>query len=319
MSDKKSAISHRSSEQSSAPITDSSRRSETKTDPKHSKSYVLVTPVRNEEKYIEETLKSVTSQTILPQEWVIVSDGSTDRTNEIIQKYLSEFSWIKLIQLPQREFPSFAAVVENTTLGINSLETKDYQFLGLLDSDLRFEPEYFEKLMIEFEKDLKLGLAGGVAIDIGLSKDVLPRNKNDVPGALQFFRRVCFEDIGGLVPIPEGGWDSITCTTARMKGYKTRLITHLIVDHLKPRNSIHGGNLKRKWQMGERDYALGYHPIFEIVKCISRLFRERPIVIGSIAWLLGFTKATIIGKPRKISKKLIQQTRRDQTKRLLSR
>ncbi len=285
---------------------------------KNDPNYVLVTPVRNEEKYIEETLKSVIGQTILPKEWVIVSDGSTDTTNSIIENYQKKNNWIKLIKLPQREFASFAAVVENTTLGIKSLQTKEYDFLGLLDSDLRFQKDYFEKLIVEFSSDPKLGLAGGVAIDIGLPKDTLPRNKQDVPGALQFFSRECFENIGLLIPIPEGGWDSVTCTTARMKGYSTRLVTHLIVDHLKPRNTIYGNALKRKWQMGHRDYALGYHPLFETVKCTARLFRERPYIIGSIVWLLGFINATIKGAPLHIPPPLVHYTRREQLKRLFS-
>lgn len=275
--------------------------------------------MRNEEQYIEETLKSVVSQTLLPCEWVIVSDGSTDRTDAIIQGYQANYDWITLIQLPPRAFPSFAAVVENTTLGIRSLSTTDYHFLGLLDSDLRFQADYFERLIQEFQQDPTLGLAGGVAIDVGLPKDVLPRNKRDVPGALQFFRRECFEAIGGLVPIPEGGWDSVTCATARMKGYRTRLVTHLIVDHLKPRNTIHGGALKRKWQMGVRDYALGYHPLFELVKCGSRLFRDRPFLLGALAWFGGYLGATLSRRPRTLPAETIRYTRSEQLARLFPR
>lgn len=281
--------------------------------------YVLVTPVRNEEKFISRTINSVINQTILPREWIIVSDGSTDATDTIVANYLAKHTWIRLIKLPKRKYPCFAAVVENTTLGINSLQTNDYQYLGLLDSDLEFQADYFEKLIGEFHQDSKLGLAGGVAIDIGHSKEVLPRNKQDVPGALQFFRRECFEAIGGLTRIPEGGWDSITCTTARMKGFKTRLVTHLIVDHLKPRNTICGGVLRRKWQLGVRDYALGYHPIFEFVKCSGRLFRDKPYIVSSIVWISGFLYSSIANRKRLISSDFIQHVRSEQMKRLTNR
>ena len=278
--------------------------------------YVLVTPVRNEENFIKNTIDSVIKQTKLPREWLIVSDGSTDETNTIIESYMMKYTWIKLLKLKPRKYPCFAAVVKNATLGINSLQTETYRYLGLLDSDLRFQADYFEKLIGEFHKDANLGLAGGVAVDIGHSKEVLPRNRQDVPGALQFFRRECFEAIDGLTPIPEGGWDSVTCTTARMKGFTTRLVTHLIVDHLKPRNTIYGGVLKRKWQLGVRDYALGYHPIFEFVKCAGRLFREKPYIISSIVWISGFLYSTITNRKRLISNEFIEHVRSEQMGRL---
>lgn len=277
--------------------------------------YVLVTPVRNEEKFIGRTIASVTKQTILPKEWVIVSDGSTDETDEIIQRAMKDHDWIKLIQLAPRKTPSFAVVVKNTTLGIDSLSFQEYEYVGLLDSDLEFQNDYFESLIAEFKKEPKLGLAGGVAIDIGLPKDILPRNKEDVPGALQFFSRKCFEEMGGLIPIPEGGWDCLTCAVARMNNYETRLVTSLIVDHLKPRNITQGGALRRKWQLGVRDYAIGYHPLFEFIKCISR-FRDRPFLINSISWWLGFCSASLSRGDRIVPAQVVAHVRSEQKARL---
>jgi len=282
-------------------------------------NYVLVTPVRNEEKFIGRTIASVIQQTILPREWVIMSDGSTDKTNEIVKDAQIRHSWIKLFELPQRDKANWSAVVDNTTIGIASFQEKNYQFIGLLDADLEFSSDYFEKVILEFHQDAKLGLAGGVAIDIGLPKNVLPRNKQDVPGALQFFRRECLESIGGLIPIPEGGWDSVTCIMSRLKGFNTKLITHLVVDHLKPRNAIHGSILKRKWQMGIRDYALGYHPLFEFIKCGSRLLRERPPILAACAWFGGYLTATLFKRPRVIPPEIVRFTRSEQLKRLVTR
>jgi len=278
-------------------------------------AYVLVTPVRNEEAYIGKTIQSVLNQSILPKEWVIVSDGSTDRTDSIIESAVQENPWIRLIKLPEREHPSFAAVVENTTHGIDKLSVENYEFIGLLDSDLEFQTDYFERLINEFTEDPKLGLAGGVAIDIGSPKDVLPRNKKDVPGALQFFRRTCFEMIGGLLPIPEGGWDCITCSTARMKGWETRLISHLIVDHLKPRNTTQGGMFRRIWQMGIRDYALGYHPLFEFAKCLGK-YRSSPPLIAALVWWLGYCQASFQRRTRIVPAEIISFTRQEQLLRL---
>lgn len=284
-------------------------------DPTNKPSYVLVTPVRNEEEFIGRTINSVVNQTIRPVEWLIVSDGSTDQTDAIIALAIEKNPWIRTIQLPPRTKPSWTAVVDNTTLGINSLKSNDYQFLGLLDSDLEFQSDYFEQLLDSFEKDPELGLTGGVAIDIGRPKTEIPRNKSDVPGALQFYRRTCFEESGGLQPIPEGGWDGVSCAMARKAGWKTRLATHLIVDHLKPRNVSEGNLLKRRWQMGTRDYAIGYHPLFEIIKCASRI-GHHPAIIGSACWWLGYCTALVRCRKRILSKEVVNHIRKEQLQRI---
>jgi len=291
------------------------RQSDQVTDNLAMPSYVLVTPVRNEENTIGRTIESVLKQTILPREWIIVNDGSTDSTEAIVQKACSENPWIKCVNLQPREKPSFAAVVQNTELGISQIATADYEFLGLLDSDVEFQKDYFEILIDEFRNNKRLGLAGGVAIDIGKPKNVLPRNRQDVPGALQFFRRDCFESLGGLIAIPEGGWDSITCAKARMNGYETKLVAKLIVDHLKPRNTIHGGTVRRIWQMGTRDYALGYHPLFEFAKCISK-YRERPYFIYGFLWWLGYLSSSIQRKERRLPTDVSRYIRQEQLQRL---
>ena len=278
-------------------------------------TYVLVTPVRDEEATIGRTIASVVKQSILPAEWVIVSDGSTDGTDEIVRRASAEHPWIRLLRLEPRPGRSFAAVVHNTERGIRHLETSGYRFLGLLDSDVEFQADYFEQVMSRFHAEPKLGLAGGVVIDIGLPRDRFPRNRIDVPGAVQFFRRTCFEKIGGLVPIPEGGWDGMTCAMARMHGYETRLFTDLVVDHLKPRNIAEGNMVRRKWQMGVRDYAAGYHPLFEAVKCVSRL-KDPPLVIGAAAWWVGYCTAVLQQRPRIVPPEVVAHIRSEQWERL---
>ena len=278
-------------------------------------TYVLVTPVKDEEATIGRTIESVLRQTILPREWVIVSDGSTDGTDAIISKAAVNNPWIRLLPIAPRPGRNFGAVVRNTEAGIRYLNFSEYRFIGLLDADILFQTDYYEQLMKRFEIDQRLGLAGGVVIDIGLPKDRFPRNRIDVPGAVQFFRRDCFDGLGGLVPIPEGGWDGMTCAMARMNGYETRLFTDLVVDHLKPRNIAEGGVVRRKWQMGVRDYAAGYHPVFETVKCLSRL-RDRPFVIGAVAWWTGYTMAMIGRRKRVVPPEVVRYVRSEQMSRL---
>jgi hypothetical protein len=119
-----------------------------------------------------------------------------------------------------------------------------------------------------------------------------------------------------LIAIPEGGWDAMTCATARMNGFRTELRTDLVVDHLKPRNVSQGGVLRRKWQMGVRDYALGYHPVFEFVKCIGRM-HEIPVLFGAASWWIGYCTAWITRRERAVPPKLLTFMRREQLSRLL--
>lgn len=286
-----------------------------KTHSSNSQGYVIVTPVRDEEATIGKTIDSVTAQTNPPREWIIVSDGSTDGTDDIVRRASLKHSWIRLLPLAPRPKRSFAAVVRNTEAGVRHLRCGDYGFLCLLDADVTFQPDYFEQLVQRFEADPALGLGGGVVIDSGLPRDRFPTNRIDVPGAVQFFRRECYEKIGGLIAIPEGGWDGVTCAMARMNGYKTHLFTDLVVDHLKPRNSSEGGVMRRKWQMGVRDQALGYHPVFELAKCLSRL-KNPPMMVGALAWWIGYCMATLRRRERLVPERVVVYIRNEQWTRL---
>lgn len=280
-------------------------------------SYVLVTPARDEATTIPHTIDSVVRQTIRPAEWVIVDDGSTDGTTGLVLEAAARHPWIRPLLLPRRDRRSFAAVVENTLAGITHLRSSDHAWLGLLDADVRFETTYFERLIHCFTEEPNLGLAGGVVIDPGMPRDRFPRNLRDVPGAVQFFSTSCFGRIGGLLAIPEGGWDGVTCAMARMHGFKTRLVTSLVVDHLKPRNVSQGGGIRRKWQMGVRDHALGYHPVFEALKCAGRL-TEPPCVAGAAAWWAGYCVAALTARPRVLGNDIIRHIRREQFTRIRS-
>jgi len=280
--------------------------------------YVLVTPAKNEEASIEVTITSVVNQTVRPAEWVIVSDGSTDRTDEIVRAAAAAHPWICLLPLPPRRHRSFAAVVQATEAGVRALTVADYKYIGLLDSDVRFQPDYFQRILESFESSPQLGLAGGVVIDLGLSRYRFPRNRQDVPGAVQFFRRTCFEALNGLLAIPEGGWDGLTCARARMLGFQTRLLTELVVDHLKPRNVSEGGVLRRQWQLGVRDYAVGYHPLFEAAKCLGRIF-EPPAFVGGVARGIGYCSAAMRRRERLVPPDLLEFLRAEQKQRLLEK
>jgi len=281
------------------------------------REYVLVTPVRNEERTIEITIKSVLVQTVLPREWVIVSDESIDQTDAIVSRYAREFSWLRLVQLHDRPLRNFASVVFATELGIKSLRTTDYAFLGLLDADVRLPQDYYAQILSHFAADPRLGLAGGLVLDtVDGRRNRTRQCIRDVAGAVQFFRRDCFESLDGLMPLPEGGWDAITCVRARMNGFKTATFPELTVDHLKPRNSTEGNLFRRNWQMGVRDYVLASHPLFELVKCCARCLDSPPLV-GALARLTGYGWAALNHRKRLLPVDVINYIRREQLTRLV--
>ena len=280
-------------------------------------SYVLVTPVKDEASFIGATIRAVASQTIRPIEWVIVSDGSTDGTESIVADAARSHPWIRLVALPSRSGRDFAAVVENIHLGVRALNTTDYEYLGLLDGDVDLASNYYETLIGRMRGSPRLGLCGGVVVDKGEARHRAPLNRQDVPGAVQFFTRQCFESIGELIAIPEGGWDCLTCVVARMRGFDTQLYLDLVVDHLKPRSAFAGGALQRRWLAGERDYALGYPAEFEFMKCIARV-AEAPMLIGALATWLGFCAALLSRRRRTVPAEVLRYLRSERRARFLS-
>lgn len=282
-------------------------------------SYVLITPVRNEQATIGITIDSVIHQTIPPAEWIIVSDESTDRTDEIINEYAAKFPFIRLLRLTRRPERNFASVVFAVESGIQMLRTVDYAYIGLLDADVRFAPNYYEEVLQRFVADPKLGLAGGLVVDC-IQGQRYPSHQSlrDVAGAVQFFSRKCFESLGGLVAIPEGGWDAITCAQTRRHGFRSQTFPELEVDHLKPRNVAQGNLFRRTWQYGVREYALGNHPLFELLKCVYRC-AERPFVIGSVLRFTAFGWCHLTFRKRVLPKEIIAFVRREQLNRILRR
>ena len=276
--------------------------------------FILITPAKNEEKYVTETILSVLKQDVLPIEWIIVDDGSTDDTPKIIKRFCKKYRWIKLLERKNYFKHNFASVVSCYHLALENISKDYYNFIGLLDADIRLPSQYFKKVLHEFYNNSRLGLGGGIVYDIG-TKPKIPRNMKDIPGAIQFFRRSCLEDILPFIALPEGGWDMLTCVQARYKGYETSLFTNLWVEHLKPRNISQGSLIKRYFQLGVRDYALAYHPLFETLKCLSRI-TEYPFLIGSITRLLGYWTCMFIKKKINLPENLIFFIRNEQLERI---
>src|SRR5271157_3527777 len=248
--------------------------------------YVVVTPVRDEEAFLPATIESMIRQTILPQEWIIVDDGSKDNTGTIINDYASRYPWIKAVHRKDRGFrKSGGGVVDAFNDGYRAVSGSDWEFIVKFDGDLTFEPNYFAKCIDEFERDPKLGVGGGVICYVTNGvKEVEEAPAFHVRGATKIYRKACWEDIGGFWPAP--GWDTMDEVKANSLGWKTRSFAELHLLHHRPTGSA-DGRWRNLVKNGRSDYISGYHPLFMLAKCISR-FRCRPYFMGSIALAYGF-------------------------------
>src|SRR3989442_14552513 len=123
-------------------------------------TYVLITPARNEEAFIEQTIKSVVCQTILPVKWVIVSDGSTDGTDDIVKKYAAEHKWMELVRMPERTERHFAGKVHAFNAGYEKVRDLNYDIIGNLDADITFEEDYISFLLRKFTENSQLVVGG---------------------------------------------------------------------------------------------------------------------------------------------------------------
>jgi glycosyltransferase involved in cell wall biosynthesis len=277
--------------------------------------YVLITPAHNEEAFIEKTLASMVAQTQLPERWVIVDDGSTDRTAQIVEGYASRYQWIELFRMPERIDRSFAGKVHAFNAGLERARSLEFDVIGNLDADLSFDPEYLRFLIEKFAKDRRLGVAGTPFTEddgYDTARDSF-EGENHVAGGCQLFRRQCFEEVGGYIPNRGGGIDWIAVTTARMKGWKTRSFPEKRFHHYRSLGTAGKSNWAASFSYGEKDYYLGGSPVWELFRVAYRATKQP---IEGFALLSGYCWAAIRRIERPVSRELLRFHRREQMKRL---
>ncbi len=277
--------------------------------------YVLITPARNEVKYIELTLKSVTAQSVLPERWVIVSDGSTDGMDEIVQRYAAIHPWIELVRMPERKERHFAGKVHAFNAGAARVKDLEYGVIGNLDGDVSFDAEYCAFLLKKFAENPRLGVAGTPFTEGSFQYDYRFTSIEHVSGQAQMFRRECFEEIGGYIPREVGGIDLVAVITARMKGWQTRSFLEKAYVHHRQMNTAAHHPLMVPLRGGRTDYILGSHPVWQLSRCIYQS-TKRPIVVGGVLRFVGFLWAMITRVKKQVSPELVQFRRKEQMQRL---
>lgn len=283
--------------------------------------YVLITPAHNEEEFVELVIQSVISQTILPKKWVVVDDGSTDGTEKIIRKFEVQHDFIMChrIQMPSTG-SRYARRAQAFLAGYEQIKTLAFNFIGGLDADISLEPTYYKCIFEEFDKNPQLGIASGVYVDkIGNRLQRVPIDMNHTPGAIQMFRRECYEAIGGYIPQKYGGDDSCAEIIARMNGWQTRSFPHYKVVHHRPVGTGDGKSvLRARFGQGLTEYGVATHPMFMLAKSFRRAFLEKPYFTASLARLAGFVYGYWLREERKIPPEAIRFVRREQIRRLVS-
>lgn len=250
--------------------------------------YVIITPVRDEERHLKLTIGSVSHQSILPVEWVIVDDGSTDKTGEILDEATRQNPFIRPVHRPNRGFrKNGGGVIEAVNAAYETLANTEWDFIVKLDGDLAFEADYFERCFAHFAREPRLGIGGGVVYNLypnGTTHFEPTGPPFHVRGATKIYRRACWEQIGGLPPVT--GWDTLDEIKANMLGWSTRSFTELHLLHHRPTGAA-DGHWRNLVKDGLADYISGYHPLFMLAKCAARISRK-PFLLGPIGLAYGF-------------------------------
>jgi glycosyltransferase involved in cell wall biosynthesis len=276
--------------------------------------YVIITPVRDEERHVEATIECVLRQTVQPEEWIIVDDGSTDQTGTVVDRYAAQYPWIRVVHRGNRGFrKSGGGVMEAFYDGYNSRKCDDWDFLVKLDGDLTFAPDYFQMCFEHFRQEPRLGIGGGEiyhTVRGKLKVEAVP--KFHVRGATKIYRRACWAAIGGL--FSAAGWDTIDEVKANMLGWDTYSFRELHLVHHRLTGSG-DGFLRAPVKYGSICFVCGYHPLYVLARCLYRSVRK-PYILGSLAILFGFLKSFFMRTPKVNDEQLIRYLRNQQLRRL---
>jgi glycosyltransferase involved in cell wall biosynthesis len=274
--------------------------------------YLAITPAHNEEQFIGNLLSSVIAQTCHPSNWLIIDDGSTDATGDIIDSAALDYPWITPLHLPVHEqrAPGGESVV---MAQLNTYGWAGFNYIFRVDADITFNADYVEALLTEFKRNDRLGIASGMLYEPSVSGWQPNREPSfQATGNCRIYSRRCFETIGGL---ESGlGWDTIDVTKALMLGFQTRNFEHLPIFHHRPMQSASGRG--QGWlNMGEAAYNAGYSPLFIAARALKHVFAP-PRMSGGALMLFAYLRCWVNRRPIVTDRELIKFVRRQQLRRL---
>lgn len=257
--------------------------------------YAVITPCRNEAEFLPVTIETMLAQSVLPAVWVIVDDGSTDGTTDIIRAAAAQHPWIRLVQRKDRGARAVGGgVVEAFNDGLAAINLDEYDYLCKLDADLGLPPTYFETLMEKMEAEpLQGNLSGKTYIPVGRNRWVSERmGDENAVGPAKFYRTACYRDIGGF--IKRASWDGIDGHRCRMLGWIAGSIDEepLRLKHYRPQGSSQVSVWTGRKRWGRGKYFMGSSLLYVTAVAVYRM-AERPFVLGGVGILVGYLQAWI--------------------------
>lgn len=263
-------------------------------------NYIVVTPVKDEAKYIGRTLQSMSNQTVRPLRWVLVDDGSMDGTPGLISDYADRFEWISSIRLERQAARKLgSAEVRAFALGYESVQHLDHEYIVKLDADLSLPPDYFEQMLARFDANPRLGIASGIYLEEhgGKWKPVhLP--SYHAAGAAKMLRTSCYKAIGGFQTLP--GWDTADEIRAWVNGWETMHFPEVQLYHLKAEGAA-SGSLRTSYYHGKIYYVCGGGGLFFCMKVLHRVLTGKPFFLSGVMLLAGYGHSMLIRRPKLVT------------------
>lgn len=262
------------------------------------RAYVIISPCRNEAKFMRRTLDSVVAQSLTPALWVIVDDGSTDGTPKILAEYAAKHDWIRIVSNPDRGHRAVGpGVIQAFYAGYDTINAAEYAYMCKLDLDLDLPVGYFEGLIARMEQDPRLGTCSGKAWYTAEGGGRVWERMGDEMsvGASKFYRMSCFNQIGGFVR--EVMWDGLDCHNARFRGWKAASFPgeELAFEHLRPMGSSQTSIYAGRRRHGAGQYFMGSDPLYFTATAVWKMAHP-PYILGGLASLQGFVGAWIRGE-----------------------